>query len=86
MYKLALVLKPFTGYDTYIAGSYNGSTAAFEAVNLGSIPSPAAISQVRIFASRRASESLHAEGGATFLPRPLLSPRPHKSLFFREFL
>ena len=43
MYKLALVLKPFTGYDTYIAGSYNGSTAAFEAVNLGSIPSPAAV-------------------------------------------
>ena len=38
-YKPALVLKPFTGYDTYIAGSYNGSTAAFEAVNLGSIPS-----------------------------------------------
>lgn len=26
----------------YFAGSYNGSTAAFEAVNLGSIPSPAA--------------------------------------------
>ncbi len=25
------------------AGSYNGSTAAFEAVNLGSIPSPAAL-------------------------------------------
>ena len=29
-------------YFNSIAGSYNGSTAAFEAVNLGSIPSPAA--------------------------------------------
>ena len=30
-------------YFNSIAGSYNGSTAAFEAVNLGSIPSPAAV-------------------------------------------
>ena len=45
---------PFSKEGVCIAGSSNGRTAAFEAVNLGSSPSPAALFGIKFAEKKKA--------------------------------
>lgn len=66
-------------YFNSIAGSYNGSTAAFEAVNLGSIPSPAAEMENRLLI-----EFVYADKGilSRLFGKELIQTKPFRIGFF----